>query len=181
MEISRTWSSRLKLCIFWTLLTAVGWTVGMAVVVDYDLSGAALFIGFLILGIALGLGQWLVLLSKRLGAGWEKGAGWWILSTVLGFTAGFFVLVLLNTIRLGVISLATYGAVVGLAQWFVLRRRVRMSGWWIPATVIGWLIAMAVGLAVFWQGVIFGGVTGVTLVLLPEQINGNNSEQIAAE
>lgn len=177
----RTWSKWLKLFLVWILLTSVGWTVGMAVTIEYQLQGAALLLGYLVLGIAVGLGQWMVLRSKLLGAGWERGAGWWVLSTVLGFTVGFFVVVILNTIGLGFISIAMYGAMVGLAQWFVLRQRVRMSGWWILATIIGWLAAWSVDLAVFWQGMIVGGATGIALVLLSARSSDESITQAAKE
>lgn len=32
----------------------------------------------------------------------------------------------------------TLGGVVGVAQWWVLRRLIRRSKWWIPATTLGW-------------------------------------------
>jgi hypothetical protein len=41
-------------------------------------------------------------------------------------------------------SEATFGAVLGTAQWLVLRRAVRAS-WWVPATCLGWAIAGSVG------------------------------------
>lgn len=35
---------------------------------------------------------------------------------------------------------AIFGAIVAAAQWFVLRRYLAKSGWWILATSVGWLI-----------------------------------------
>jgi hypothetical protein len=49
------------------------------------------------------------------------------------------------------------GAIVGLGQWLLLRRILKRAGWWIPATVLGWGIAVGAGLGV---------LTGTTLVLL---------------
>lgn len=181
METSRNRFSLLKLFVVWTLLTSVGWTIGMAVIYEYDLRGVALLIGYLVLGIALGLCQWMVLHSKMLGAGWGSSAGWWAPSTILGFIVGLFVVDILYIIGLDLISTAMYGAVVGLAQWFVLRQRVRMSAWWILATVVGWLAAFSVNLAVFWQGMIVGGVTGIALVLLSAHSSGKSVEQVAKE
>jgi hypothetical protein len=34
---------------------------------------------------------------------------------------------------------AMFGALAGLAQWFVVRSRLRWDAWWIPATSLGWL------------------------------------------
>jgi hypothetical protein len=39
------------------------------------------------------------------------------------------------------------GAVVGLTQWTVLRRRLNQVGWWAPATIVGWSLAGVVGRA----------------------------------
>jgi hypothetical protein len=38
------------------------------------------------------------------------------------------------------VSMAIFGAIVGTAQWLVLRRSLR-SGWWAPATVVGWALS----------------------------------------
>jgi hypothetical protein len=39
---------------------------------------------------------------------------------------------------LGLISfLAVAGAVIGVAQWLVLRRRLVAAGWWVPTTIAG--------------------------------------------
>jgi hypothetical protein len=35
------------------------------------------------------------------------------------------------------VSMAIFGAIVGTAQWLVLRRSLR-TGWWAPATSVGW-------------------------------------------
>jgi len=150
----------LKVFFFWSLLTAVGWTIGMIVIEDVNL-----LIGMLALGVALGLGQSLVLYSKFLGVGWEKGFGLWILATILGTIIGFIILALFNSIGLGSISIVMWGAALGLAQWLVLRKKVKLSGFWILATVIGWL-ATNVSNWPFWQGLVFGLVTGIVLVFL---------------
>jgi hypothetical protein len=38
------------------------------------------------------------------------------------------------------VSTAAFGAIVGTAQWLVLRRTLRI-GWWVPATCAGWGLA----------------------------------------
>jgi hypothetical protein len=42
----------------------------------------------------------------------------------------------------GAVGGAAFGTVVAAAQWLVLRRTLRMT-WWIPASVAGWTISMA--------------------------------------
>ena len=48
-----------------------------------------------------------------------------------------------QAISLGV-SEAIFGAVLGTAQWLVLRRAFRAS-WWMPATCLGWAVAGTIG------------------------------------
>jgi hypothetical protein len=42
------------------------------------------------------------------------------------------------------LSEVIFGALLGTAQWLVLRR-VLMAGWWVPATCLGWAIAGTIG------------------------------------
>src|SRR5512144_3255735 len=37
------------------------------------------------------------------------------------------------------------GAAIGLAQWFVLRKLLHKTGWWVPATMIGYSTPYVVG------------------------------------
>lgn len=53
------------------------------------------------------------------------------------------VIVLLLAAGLGFVA----GAILSWAQWLVLRRHVRHAGWWIPANMIAWAIAMPI---IFW-------------------------------
>ena len=81
----------------------------------------------------------------------------WLLAHVVAFTIGGFVAggVLraleqpyygraISALDAGLIqgsslaaSMAIFGAIVGTAQWLVLRRSLR-AGWWVPATAFGW-------------------------------------------
>jgi len=73
------------------------------------------------------------------------------------------------------------GLCLGLAQWPVLRRHIRMPGLWMVATVLGWASAYLAGaildpagialrtidvLMLFRDGAIIGIWTGLALVLL---------------
>lgn len=53
------------------------------------------------------------------------------------------VIVLLLAAGLGFVA----GAVLSWAQWLVLRHHVDHAGWWIPANMLAWMIAMPV---IFW-------------------------------
>jgi MFS family permease len=37
------------------------------------------------------------------------------------------------------------GAFLGVLQWFILKRRVSQTGWWILASIFGWALAFTVG------------------------------------
>lgn len=41
----------------------------------------------------------------------------------------------------GAITLTMFGAVLGIMQWLVLRRRVYQVGWWIAISTGGWALA----------------------------------------
>ena len=54
-----------------------------------------------------------------------------------------------------IVYLGVEGTLLGMMQWFVLRREVAGAGWWMPASVLGWLLG---GLVFFpgwtsWDGV----------------------------
>ncbi len=110
----------------------------------------ASILGMVPLGLGLGLTQWLVL-RKRF-----RRAGWWVLATAGGQVGGGIVLAfggvlsyvgydylqeVLVVVLVSTLSGVMAGAILGLAQWLVLRRWVRRAGWWI-------LVTAACGMAV---------------------------------
>ncbi|RPI34417.1 MAG: hypothetical protein EHM70_02920 [Chloroflexota bacterium] len=125
----------------------------------------------LVMGVVIGVLQWLVLRAHF------KGAGWWIIASGLGWAAGFPVGAALAQ-QLGltgylfgvVLGLAT-GAAVGVAQWLVLRRRASRAMVWIPASIFAWTSSLLYyrpqgsGIGVMY-GLLSGIVTGVALLWL---------------
>lgn len=118
-----------------------------------------------------------------LGAERTGGAGrsllQWVVANVVGFAAGGAIAgaiaramgqshygvatstaeaVLIATRTAGA-ALAVWGAAVGMAQWLVIRGRLRRVGWWVPATSAGWALAGVV--AGILSGAMGGAVTGV--------------------
>jgi len=98
--------------------------------------------------------------AKRSQVGWRFGSLWMLLSTV-GWAIGFFMgFVLGSIISEGIFGSdvligeilayfmfgAALGSVVGLMQWFVLRRQISRSGWWILASAAG--LAVVIGAAI---------------------------------
>ena len=139
-----------------------------------------------ILGLAGGFMQWLVL-RRRIG-----GTGWWVPASTLGFSVALVIAV--GAMRLGGDSVAApillgvlFGILSGILPWLVLRRQLARAGWWVPAHLLGSLVGGAMGIVAFhtvaligfyqfvWAaaGAMFGAglgaVTGITLVWLLRQ------------
>jgi hypothetical protein len=167
----------------WVLYTAAGYLIyaGLSLLVTIYVPGALLLSPIVTaLGLlAIALLQWLVLRRYILRLGWVG----WVVATVLGQFVGSLISVvaLLGPIlfdafsglvdALGgaffqlVLVFATglvLGAVVGAAQWLVLRRHVRGAAWWIPASALAGALAALVGQT---PGVTLG-LTGVAAVLM---------------
>ncbi|QZZ22868.1 hypothetical protein J5X98_11270 [Leptothermofonsia sichuanensis E412] len=194
---------------WWVLATVVGGLAGIGIA-----GVASLIAGYLgtistvtllhlvgaLEGLALGFTQWLVL--RR----YVKHVGWWVVATgigaVIAWLVGLQVSVMLTLIFFdGVVTEATpfallkavfflgawVGAVLGLAQWFVLRTHVRKGITWVFANALAWglgllvaflgatltrpgeftlkttLIGVATGAT---TGVVVGAITGIVLVWL---------------
>ena len=104
---------------------------------------------------------------KRTAVGWMFGVTWFI-ATALGWTvglaggsvvslvgcfAGCIVLMPESAMAcgmgcgLGILVGACFwgGALSGVAQWLLLRRRLPRAGWWIAASALGWVGAAVAG------------------------------------
>ena len=190
----------------WVLASAVGMFVGSIIVLVilfliYDLlegliGGAVAddffeiewpgnLIGGIILGIGVGIPQWLVL-RRRI-----SGVSWWVLaSAAAGIVVIFLFFSFIDILEplsfgsflryTGIAALG--GAVIGILQWFVLRGKVSRAGWWVLASTVGWALGMAVSEVIPWggtdedslvpsvmTGVVLGAVTGAALVWLLRQ------------
>jgi len=83
---------------------------------------------------------------------WVYGVQWVLACTFgapIGWVIGFSVYEPITRIirwaATQAVLFALVGAVVGLAQWLVLRREVRGAGWWILAGAGGWPAGFALG------------------------------------
>lgn len=84
---------------------------------------------------------------------------WWVLATTLGAGVGLGIAVPIGGIAVtyllaipfridplvisalsGTLVGIVFGAVIGFPQWFVLRRRLRRSGWWLLASAMGLIV-----------------------------------------
>lgn len=158
---------RLAPWLWWILAGMAGWAglvlVMFAAVLRYGVSAgntgtvelvARLVVGGVLAGAALGAAQWLLI--RR----YLQGSGDWIIATILGWLGGALLAAALlipfavahvqlgwpgdTLLRGGEFGLVV-GAVVGTAQWRVLRRQVGNAGWWVLASAAGWGVGWLVG------------------------------------
>jgi len=121
------------------------------------------------LSLANGVLQWLLL--RR----YLPRMGWWIVATTVGW-----LLALSGARSLWRASLSTAldphpmwfvlgrvvltGGTIGVAQWLVLRQRVRHAAWWIVTNVLGWGVSAVCSQ---WLGLwVFGAPTVATVAAL---------------
>lgn len=62
----------------------------------------------------------------------------WILVTLLGFLLSLLLIEIGESPHLGIREGVIGGAVIGLAQFLVLRRYIRQAWWWIVASMLSW-------------------------------------------
>jgi len=122
----------------WVLATTVGWVVGFAICEAFEaFLGPFTVVEGAVIGISVGIGQWLVLKGRI------NRAGWWILASIIGFAVGKAVgdafAHVSGAVGMGLTG-AAIGASVGIAQWFVLRRHVVRAEWWVLASVLAWAV-----------------------------------------
>lgn len=143
-------------------------------------SAVAIVLGSTLLeGTAVGGGQWLVLRRPLPHLKWQS----WVVATMVGaFVAWSLGMIPSTMMTLGagtsaeppsemsdlvMYSLAALmglvlGPILGLPQWWVLRRHVRHAAWWIPANALAW----ALGMVVIFIGVGLVPVGGITATVV---------------
>lgn len=133
----------------WVLLTVLGYTVGL--LVGFGLGHALL--GNVMIGVGIGAVtgflQWLALRRHI------QRSGWWVLASVVGLSVSLGLYAVVHNIwgypfdlgwPLGVLGWALAfllgGALIGLPQQWILRRRVGLSAWWVPISAAGWALSV---------------------------------------
>lgn len=117
----------------------------------------------IIIGLAVGLAQWLVLRNLLLGSSILDGLGWVFFTgigivlgvTFIGLPIYFAAFTLLLPVALsfpstytvigsiaGLVTVIAGGATIGFAQWSLLKKYVNDAQWWIFATSAGWLMGV---------------------------------------
>jgi hypothetical protein len=90
----------------------------------------------------------------------------WLLVTLLGFVASLFWIEIGERPDIGAVEGIIGGALIGFAQWLVLRRHLSSAWWWIIVSFLGWGV---MGLSSF--GVI-GWFAPRTMRLFPRLVYG---------
>ncbi|MBN2007584.1 MAG: hypothetical protein JXA21_29835, partial [Anaerolineae bacterium] len=130
----------------WVLATMIGQGIGVAVrefpshwlselfrnrmgwFFIRDLSAA------IVVALTVSAMQWFVIGSRH------RALRWWIPLSVIGAGLGIwmreYIFPVIPNSATGMITIALYGAVVGLAQWLALRRWCKHAGWWILASAL---------------------------------------------
>ena len=155
-------SMPIALAIAWAIMSqvvnAIGDTIQVQGQTHITEDFLFIFIVLPVLGLVAGLLQY-VLLRRYLPrmAWWIAAAflGWLLLSAVLGIATLFSVAVH------PAVFILLIGGSAGLAQWLVLRRRVRRAALWILASVLGW------GMPFLPHGAIASQPGMLSVVLLP--------------
>lgn len=99
-----------------------------------------------LIGISFGIMQWLVL--RR----FLPHAGWWVVASTVGFLLGYMIFgvtielldvlggSLLEADKLFGFFYPILGVCLGITGWLVLRNHFVQAGWWIPTTIVGWIV-----------------------------------------
>jgi len=140
---------------------------------------------WLLMGAILSTMQWLVLRQ------WVKDFKQWIIITSVGFVAAAYIstpIILLDMYYnlklpydLGrpfqldeVIFGTVFGAIMGLAQWFVLKRYFHQAMWWIVGSTVGWTLGRLIGelIPFNWNLAGTGMIYEVIVSLIPMMVMG---------
>jgi hypothetical protein len=135
----------------WIIATTVGWV--LARVLLPNISDVAAGVGASVL-------QWPIL-YQRVPKAWRwavASAGTWIAGSILLATLPGDLQFLLGGLILG--------AMMGIAQWFILRQEVRWAGWWIVMSMIAWITGLTLIPGILSTGTLVSAMTGVALMLL---------------
>lgn len=122
-----------------------------------------------VLGLFVGLAQWLVLWRVK------PAMHFWVLATILGYVLSpeLVQLIQFNTPVLGdMIALLKSWMVLAVVQWFALRGRVHQAGWWIGIGFVGWSYMVFILAIQYWSGLNTQPFHTLTTLLVPTLING---------
>lgn len=136
---------------YWIMATTLGWVTG-----NLFLSAIPIVIS----GVVIAVFQWSVL-YKRIQKAWR-----WAIVSSLGWIAGYVLYVVFFSANMGFLIGPLLGGVIGIVQWFILRKEVDWAWWWIIISIIAWTTGLTVMPGFLTSGALPGALTGLTLVIL---------------
>ena len=139
------------LLFYWIMATTLGWVVG-----SIFFSGIPIVIS----GVAIAALQWTVL-YKRIRKAWQ-----WIIFSSLSWIVGYIIFTVYFSREMGFLLGPLLGGVVGIVQWFILRKELDWSGWWIVISVMAWTTGLTLMPGLLSSGALSGAISGLALVIL---------------
>jgi hypothetical protein len=157
----------------WILVTVAGFLLSLYWVEigeRTDISAVEGAIG----GDVIGLAQWLVL-RQQFSQAW-----WWVLASIvswgllaatdigaLGWVAPKTTYIPLRLVY-GIVDGIIIGALLGVAQWFVLNKQVKIGWQWVLVSSTSWAIGLALGWLLggvlrYFTGIFLAEIVGLTL------------------
>jgi len=136
---------------YWIMATTLGW-----------LAGSLFFSGIPIVvsGVAIAVFQWSVLF-KRIQKAWR-----WLIYSTVGWIVGYVLFVVFFSRNMEILAGVIMGGVLGIFQWFILRKEVSWAGWWIIFSISGWTTGLVLMPGLLTSGTLPGALTGILLVIL---------------
>ena len=132
----------------WVLATTIGWVLGLTLGNEVGV------------GILIGAAQWVVL-RRYFSQAW-----WWIVASAAGWIVGWAIIMSGLVVSPGeslftaIVSGAIFGLTMGVAQWIILRRWVKLSSLWILLSIPGWTVGLIGLLGTILAGAAAGVITG---------------------
>ena len=134
----------------WVMVTTLGWVLGGIMLAEFALG---------VLGIVIGVLQWVVLRQ------YIRQAGWWILASAGGWAIGWLMVMVIPP-EVGIPIGTVLGAAIGVNQWLILQRHLRRAGWWVVVSILAWTMGLGGLAGELLVGTVVGAITGIVLELL---------------
>ncbi|MGB7875660.1 MAG: hypothetical protein WBL25_14850 [Anaerolineales bacterium] len=151
MSNTKSESMDWALWFYWIMACTLGW-----------LAGRLFFSGIpiVISGVAIAAFQWAVL-YKRVHMAWR-----WAIVSSLAWIAGYILFVVFFASDMGFLLGPILGGMIGIVQWFLLRKEVDWAGWWLIVSIMAWTTGLTLVPGLLTSGALPGALTGLVLVIL---------------
>ncbi|MFY9571033.1 MAG: hypothetical protein WAV20_06530 [Blastocatellia bacterium] len=135
-----------KLLVSWIRTTWFGWLLGIPIIVALALIAEAVGIGGSQVLVGAGMGTGVGLMQGRVIRSILHKSALWTWSCIVGLGAPFLLTDVSKVVGWNLpyslpVSIALGGLIIGSWQAFILRSRLRKTGSWIVASLLGWTLA----------------------------------------